>query len=375
MKKVIITTFFKSENYGAVLQAYSMQTVLKEKGYHVSFLNYRDLAIEDTYRIRFFKKDNPYWFLRNFFGTLLFYKKKKQRHLKFKQFLEERLHVGKPLYDSVETIVRNPPDADIYITGSDQVWNSAITKGLSDIYTLNFGKNHIRRIAYAASIGTGSLTFEEEKVLGEKLSVIDKISVREFTAKKLLSPCLPQKKICTVLDPVLLRNPFKWAAEISDIPREKEKYILAYLLQDNEECKKTVDALAEKTGLKIIHFGKRQLYQNPSVSAYKRSPFEFVSLIQHAEYIVTTSFHGMAFSILFHKKFFVFPPSDVGSRITDLLALLQIPERAFGSLKEFLSKGYTDEIDYQKVDMILEKERQKSLQWLSAALGEDNSIC
>ena len=374
MKKVIITTFFKSENYGAVLQAYSLQTILEEKGYEVSFLNYRDLTIEDTYRIRFFKKDNPYWFLRNFCGTLLFYRKKNQRHQQFEKFQKERLHIGNIRFDSIESVVKNPPDADIYITGSDQVWNTVITKGLSDIYTLNFGKNHIRRIAYAASIGNARLTLEEEKLFQKKLSIIDMLSVREATAKNLLQQCLLKKKIHTVLDPVLLRSCFNWEADISNIKKEEDKYILAYLLEDNEECKKTVDILAQNTGLRIIHFGMRKLYHNPSGSAYRKGPLEFVSLIKNAEYMVTTSFHGMAFSILFHKRFFVFPPSVVGSRIIDLLSLLQIPQRAVYSLKEFLSKDYNEEIDYQKVDMILEQERQKSLEWLSIALGEDDRI-
>ena len=375
MKKVIITTFFKAENYGAALQAYALEEVLLKKGYDVELLNYRDEAIESAYQLFDFKRKNFYLTVRALAGNFLFYRKKKSRRLEFLHFQSDYLKVGKIQYNSVENIKKNPPFADFYITGSDQVWNSSITKGVSDVYTLNFGASETKRIAYAASIGSKQIKLEEKELLKEKISNIDQISVREKTAKNMLGDLLPKKTIHVTLDPVLLKDRESWEMDLSDFSAERKNYILAYYIEEDGEFQKAVEALSKQTGLKIIHFEKRNKYKNVLCSAYTKGPFDFLNLIKNATYVITTSFHATAFSIIFQKKFWVFPHHFTGSRVTDLLQILKISNRAVHSLEEFLEKDYDKEIDYPKVDMILEKEREKSLQWLSVALREDDSIC
>lgn len=369
MKKAIITTFFQAENYGAALQAYALQETIQSMGHQVEFLNYRDKAIEDFYKIWNWKRETIYATVRSIVGSVVFYKLKMDRRKQFLKFQQKYLCIGKKEYFSAESVKSSPPKADVYITGSDQVWNDSITKGLSDIYTLNFGEKKIYRISYAASIGKREISKEETELFREKLAGIDELSVREVTAKNLLQLIFPEKKICVALDPVLLRGREKWEHDISGM-EQPEDYILAYLMENSQECRKTVNELSKKTGLPVIHFEKRRFYDNILRTANAEGPFGFVSLIRHAKYIVTNSFHGTAFSIIFQKKFWVFPSKNVGSRITDLLNLLDLKERSAYSLEEFRSKDFDQEIDYQKVNHILDREREKSLQWLYRALEE-----
>lgn len=370
MKKIIMTTFFKAENYGAALQAYALQTILRQKGYDAEILNYRDSAIEDCYKIIGIRRENLYLIIRASLGVLLFYGRRKKRHEQFLKFQRQYLKIGSKEYWSAEEVKKNPPDAEIYLTGSDQVWNTSITKGVSDIYTLNFGQDKIRRIAYVASIGVRKFSQSDAEILKEKVSKIDEVSVREVTAQNELENLLREKKIDVTLDPVLLRSRKEWETDISDFIRTKEKYILAYHVTEEPEFRKIAKKLSDVTGLKIIHFECRKKYGNVLYSAYTEGPMKFVNLIKNAEYVVTTSFHGTAFSIIFHKKFWVVPPEDVGSRVTDMLERFEILDRAVYTLEEFKKKKYNQEIDYEKVNVLLEKEREKSLQWLSTAMGE-----
>lgn len=372
MKKIIITTFFKAENYGAALQAYALQEVLRSWGHDVKILNYRDPAIENSYKLCNLRGENFLLTIWAFFG-LVFYWKRKNRHNQFLEFQEKYLQIGDKEYGDSKEILSNPPTADIYITGSDQVWNSLITKEISDIYTLNFGAEKICRISYAASIGTKEFCPNEGEIFGEKISKIDAVSVREATAKTALEPFLNGKTIDVTLDPVMLRNRHEWEADIPELDRRKEKYILAYKVGESSEYYKIVNALSRKTGLKVIYFEHRnrydaKRYSNTLCCEFTAGPLKFIRLIKDATYIVTTSFHGTAFSILLQKKFWVIPCQPNGTRIEDLLTTLYIPKRAVYTLNQFEKKNYDEEIDYKKVDSILNAERERSRQWLKTAV-------
>lgn len=370
MKKIIITTFFKAENYGAALQTYSLQEVIRGQGYDVEILNYRDSAIENSYKIYNIRRENCLLTIYAFLGMILFYRKRRVRHNKFLEFQEKFMRIGEEEYWSSEEILDNPPEADIYITGSDQVWNSSITKGISDIYTLNFGIEKICRIAYAASMGTRGFNLGEGKKVGEKISKINAVSVREDTAKSALEPFLEGKIIEVTLDPVMLRMKQEWETDITEFDRRQEKYILAYRIGENAAYWEIVNVLSKETGLKVIHFENWNKYNNPLRSEFTAGPLEFVSLIKNAEYVVTTSFHGTVFSIIFQKKFWAIPCMPHETRIVNLLEKLHISERVVYSLEEFEKKDYDEEINYEKADVILNVEREKSMRWLRMAMED-----
>ena len=199
---------------------------------------------------------------------------------------------------------------------------------------------------------------------------LNHISVREKTTKQELKKIIKDKDIFEVIDPTLLLRRAEWDSIISNINRNNfnNKYIFIYELTPNDEFKKIVNTIQSKTGLPIYCLStNRKAYKN---CKYKdlSTPFEFVNYIKNAEYIVTTSFHATVFSIIFNKKFWVVPHKTTGSRVTDLLKKLDISNRAVNSLEEFKKLDFDEDIDYENVNKILEKEREKSINWLIEAI-------
>lgn len=368
MKKIGIITFHRAHNYGATLQAYALEKILEEKEYDVKFINYINYEIDKQYKILKIDKRNILTIFKSIISSIIYFYKNKKRFNNFNNFIKKNLKIiGK--YNSVNELKNNPPELDCYITGSDQVWNPDITKGLSDAYTLNFGPDEVNRISYAASIGKSSLGQEDYKT---KLSKLNYISVREKTAKDLLEPVL-NRKIEVVLDPTLLISGEEWEEYFDLKNNVNEKYILTYYVEENDEYLKIVNELSRKTNLKVINFEKRDKhnYVNFMKSAYTEGPEEFVRLIKNAEYIVTTSFHATVFSILFHKRFFVVPHKTTGSRVTDLIDKLHIKNRIYYTVDEFKAyTNYKEDMDYTESDEILLDERKKSINFLKKAIGE-----
>lgn len=365
MKKIGIITFHYAHNYGALLQVYALTKIINKLDYEPVVINYIHNKIMNAYKLIRLSK-NPKKCIDLLYSSFKYYSYNKRRYENFEKFINKNLKLTDK-YKSITELKNNPPKLDCYITGSDQVWNPDITKGLSDAYTLNFGSDEVNRISYAASIGNSSLGQEDYKT---KLSKLNYISVREKTAKDLLEPVL-NRKIEVVLDPTLLISGEEWEEYFDLKNNVDEKYILAYYVEENEEYVKIVNELSKKTNLKIINFEKRDKhnYVNFMKSAYTEGPEEFVRLIKNAEYVVTTSFHATVFSILFHKRFFVVPHKTTGSRVTDLIDKLHIKNRIYYTVDEFKDyKNYKEDVDYTDADKILLEERKKSINFLKKAI-------
>ena len=367
MKKIGIVTFYNAHNYGAMLQAMALQDYLKEQGNEVYIINYRNKIIDKRYNFCDWNGNKFICLIKNIIKFILYYKKYKIRYNSFEKFIDENFNLSKQ-YNLINELKQNPPEYDIYVTGSDQVWNHKITSGLDDIYTLNFGNKKICKVSYAASIGNDKIDSKMLEEYRKKLSSLDYISVRETTAKKQLSKIL-NKDIYEVLDPTLLYDKKYWNKKIENIKKEKEKYILAYQIDSNPEYNKIVNYLSKKTGYKVIYFEMRNKNSYDSLrNAFTSSPLEFISLIKNAEYVVNTSFHGTVFSILFEKKFFVVPHKETGSRMVDFLKKLKLSNRIFYTFKDFLQLNYDMEIGYNTVNKILESERIESKKYIDTFL-------
>ena len=373
MKKIGIITFHKAHNYGAMLQAYALQKTLKKMNSEVYIIDYRDDYVLNNYYLFKMKirGEKPKNILKKIIKNVIFFNKKYKRYRNFEKFVKKYYNLSKK-YKSEEKLKRDYPLYDIYITGSDQVWNTNITDGLKDAYTLNFGTDSTKRISYAASIGNNDIDEKYKKVYKEKLSKLDKISVREENAKKALEKII-SKEIKVVLDPTMLLTSKEWEEIIQFEKEEKEEYILSYVVEDNMEHQKIVNYLSEKTGLKVIHFEpKNNKYKNILKNANNVGPLQFVKLIKDAKYIVATSFHATIFSILFRKKFFIVPHVKTGTRVTNLLEKLSITDRTYEKFEEFKRIDYDFETDYDKVNKILKEERKKSLEFLNNVIEEKN---
>lgn len=367
MKTVGITTFHSAHNYGAMLQVYALQQLLKKYQVDVDIIDYRHKVIDEQYKVIKVDKKNIKSKLKSIVSSLIFYNKNKMRYETFSEFQNDNLKLSNT-YNSINELKNNYPKYDIYITGSDQVWNYNIVGEVSDAYTLNFGDKSIKRISYAASIGDNTLVKKYEDEYKSKLQDLDYISVRELDGKNALENIIT-KPIEVVLDPTLLLDKNEWEDRLITVDKISEKYILAYVVEHNESYVNIVNYLSRITGLKVIYFEKiNKYYENPLKSVYTEGPFEFINLIKNAEYVVATSFHATVFSILFNKKFFVVPHVKTGARVTNLLEKLKIEGRDVNSLEEFKMKSYDESIDYDNVNNILSKERKKSIDWLINAI-------
>lgn len=360
-KKIGIITFHRAHNYGAMLQVYALQKTLEK--YDTVVIDYRNKEIEDTYKVLRINKRNIFTRIKSMVASVIYYKRLSKRHKSFDEFLKENIKLSKSYYTEDE-LKKLPPKLDIYITGSDQVWNYDIAAKKIDAYTLNFGEKNVKRISYAASMGKNSLDSDHEEMYIKNIKKLDAISVREKKAKEFLSTFI-NKEIVVTLDPTLLLKASQWEELLQLRNIEKEKYIFAYILTEDPEYYRIVKYLSSMTGLKIIHVSKRNKgIKNILRNAYADGPIEFLKLIKNAEYVIATSFHATVFSIIFHKKFWVIPPKKTSARITDLLEMLNIRERAVSTLEDLEKKNYDNPINYESVDQIIEKERKKSINWL-----------
>ena len=368
MKKIGIITFHNAHNHGAMLQVYALQKILSKK-YDVEIINFLNPLIEKSYKTIQISHNNFSSFIKSICSSSIYFFQTKKRRKNFINFSNKYLKISKT-YNSELELKNNPPQKDIYITGSDQVWNYTLTNGLSDIYTLNFGNKYTKRISYAASIGVSELPKNLKEIYGKKLSIIDNISVREMQAQKVLSELI-EKEIFVVLDPTLLLTRNEWEKLISNMPAEKQKYIFVYGIGKQSKLYDIVNYISKNTGIKIIPFNKTNgKYKNIYKKGYSYGPIEFLNIIKNAEYTIVRSFHGMVFSILFHKKFFVIPDETTNSRMYDLLNKLGLEDRIINDIDDI--KDINREIDYGLVDKIIKKEREKSLNFLKNAIENTN---
>lgn len=367
-KKIGIVTFHNAHNYGAMLQAFALLNILKKYDqYESEIIDYYDKKLYGDYKIIRPVTNDLGLSIKRFLIDVAKFDKKVMRYKRFNKFINSKCNLSKR-YNSEEALKNENLDYDILITGSDQVWNTSIVGNLSDIFTLNFGKDNINRISYAASVGNIKFIDNEINIFKEKLNIIDSISVREAEMKDKIENLL-DKEVEVVLDPTLLLTKEEWEAEIKVECDIKEDYILAYDVAPDDEYRNIVNDLSKRTGLKVIYFNIRNHgYINGLKSAYITDPLDFVRYIKNAKYVVTTSFHATVFSIIFHKKFFVIPHKNTSSRVTNLIDKLEIKNRIFYKVDDFRKIDFNFMTEWELVDKKLNLERNKSIEWLENAL-------
>lgn len=342
-----ILTFHRANNYGAVLQAYGLKKCCEEMGYEVNIIDYRPKYIENQYRyfsiVPTIKKNllNIY----NLYGNI-------NKKIKFGSFVRHQLSIV-----SLEEALKQDYDAILY--GSDQIWNPDIA-GKFDVFF--FGNNGIKtkkQIAYAASIGKDKLEENKLKELSKLTLKFDAISLREQTAKHMLEGII-HKKMEVVLDPTLLNDADVWRQLEKPIKKMPANFILVYEVTKYPETMLYAKYLSDKTGVPIVEI----VYSKTKIRAdhlqlNNIGPQEFLTLIDKASYVVTSSFHGTAFSIIFEKRFYTILHHAYGNRMSDLLKLLKLEDRI---ISDNLMKN--NDIDYFSVNESLGKWRQYSKKFL-----------
>lgn len=215
-----------------------------------------------------------------------------------------------------------------YIVGSDQIWNPDITCGLRKIYFGVFpNQNKKKVIAYAASLGGAFLSEEYDKQFSELISFLDAVSVREKAAISYIERFY-DGKVQAVLDPVFLLNRRKWKS-IEKVP-DLIRYIFVYMTEKNDDLIRYVRELSMKKKMLIVTLKNEEDIVGENIYIDDAAgPAEFLGYIHKADYVVTNSFHGTAFSIIYQKRFMVFQHSSVGERISNILKIHELENRIY----------------------------------------------
>lgn len=359
--KIGIVTIHSHFNYGAVLQAFATQMVLKKLGHEPQMIDYYTLDQEKNNKSRIVKVDIKRIL---YFLVLRLDRKYQIRLRRFSEF-RKLLSLSKRYY-SKEEIYQNPPVFDVYLVGSDQVWN--MEKGIQSYNFLDFIKGpHVRKISYASSFGTSTIPDQNKEELKELLQDFTAISTREDEGVEIIKEATG-RDATQVLDPTLLITKSQWQDLLPSEKNAPNNYILIYALNNSEESVMLVEAVRKRYRLPV--FGIPMGYKVPGKYKVDREikdagPWEFISLLENAKVVCTSSFHGLAFAINFEKTFFVVPHNTRNSRLNSLLKSVGLEERQFFTSDKI--KSMPDHelfMDFAKTRNILDNLRQESLSFL-----------
>lgn len=336
-KKIAILTFHRACNYGAFLQGYALQKSLDELPDVDAFLlDYDSHAVYRTYtQFSLLKrKANP---IKNMILEILLFSTIWKRNRMFQRFRDLHYRVLRKNLKRDEL----PQAAQDYagiVVGSDQVWNSEITKE-DPSYLMRFVPPGVKKFAYAASVGRNDLSQEELNEIASALRSFHGISLREPDLIPKLEGILGDTPIRCDMDPVFLCSAQQWRQ--FSVYRSRHPYVLCFTLWNGKEfipCKNFARDLAHQQGLTpLLLSGDEQWFRFRDMEHFGvASPAEFVGLIDHAECVVTHSFHATAFSIILHTPFFVEMNTLYNGRLSNLLELTGLTDRVMvnGMLKQ-----------------------------------------
>ncbi|MCC8123158.1 MAG: polysaccharide pyruvyl transferase family protein [Oscillospiraceae bacterium] len=367
MRSVGLITFHFAHHYGAQLQAYATMRTVEQLGCKCEVIDYRLPHTTATNRI--FKRGGARGMISNL-HTALHYGAFRRRYDRFEAFVAEQMPLSPARYTSVTALRENPPAYDIYLAGSDQIWNPYIfeTQQFDEAFLLTFVQRGTR-IAYAPSLGVPSLPADTSAQLRAYLAPFSALSAREKRGSDLLAQ-ITGREVPVVLDPTLLLTARDWD-KCAVPPALDGAYILCYFVSDPAEIAPCALELSRKTGLPIVQLaGARRKIDGARTLILDAGPREFLGLFQHADYVCTNSFHGAAFSLQFSRPFFTaLSPKERSeptySRIYSLLNQLGCTARILG-LPE--TAAIDDPLDYEAVQRCLDQARADSLSYLRAAL-------
>lgn len=348
-----ILTFHGEANYGAFLQTFALSETLKRLGYKVEIIDFRLPEISQGIIKDIFKR---------------FFINKRV----FANARAEFLELTTEQYSDSNELRVKPPVIDLYVVGSDQVWNEEITKEVRDTYFFDFLPDDKKRVAYAASFGTEEWLYNEQDTAEIKalLHKFHAISVREKSALQYCEEKLGLNAL-QVLDPTLLLDDYSRIAG-KNIP-EKNDLVCFKFVKDESffEFARKLGTLSDK---KVVFLNNNRPVKKVK-SIYFPTIKKWLWAIGGASLIVTDSFHGLCFSILYRRQFIVIPGNkERFVRLHSLLELLGLTSRIFYSYEEVLEGDrWKDSIDYAEVYDKLEKERLNSIDFLQRCILSDES--
>lgn len=363
--RVGILTFHRAENYGAVLQCFALQETLKSLNQQVEVMDYRPKKLTRSYKLvskEFIDRTSLICFIKSLVMLFLLFPFRLKRKIQFKKFIDRNINLS---HWHGRTCLGFPDDYDAFVIGSDQVWNLKYCNGINDLYLghFPFPKGQHRIISYAASMMKSTGADKVYKELFKKvLNRFDYISVREAGKRDFLQP-LTSKPIKVVLDPTLLLNSDQWE-KIAQIPSTPKKFVLVYQVRINPNALRIAHIIAHYLEAEVIEITSDIMF---SLKKGNRivSPSKFLGYFKNASFVVTSSFHGTVFSVIYRKHFYSLRLHDSGDeRSENLLLKIGLEDRMIDS--ESIPK--LELVDYTGIENRIQNLKSKSVEFLKEAL-------
>ena len=361
--KVAFITRHTPSNYGSVLQTYATQKAIEALGHEAVCINY--IRTDELPKNQAKTHLSISRWNKNAATRLLYYATQKPvfdaATKRFDIYRDKMLTLTDEMWNTPEQLAEKPPVADVYMTGSDQVWSPTCV-GFDPAYFLTFAKPE-QKYSYAASIAVKKYPENLKDEFTKRISDFQGYSVREKSGAEIVRE-LTGKNASVNIDPTLLLKSESWDKIASD--EKREPYIFLFnVLKPNKLIDYAI-SLAEQKGLKILYLNNRQPVKHERIEYLNPiTADKFIGLIKNAEYVCTNSFHGNAFSVIYGKKFVVETETAASTNIRsqELLEYLGLGDR-------ILSSTHTPDIDAEydldSVQKLLDEERKKSAEYLSA---------
>lgn len=320
--KIGLLTFHRAINYGAILQTYSLYKILSELNNQVEVIDYYPKQDESDYNIF-----RSFSLIRNWVYNILvlpYSMKIKIKKNKFAEFQDQNISLSRRFL-SYADLKQSNLQYDAIITGSDQVFNPVNEEKINTYY-LNFVSNDIKKIAYAPSFGISNFTLELAKKIGPYFESFSSLSCREKDGSKFITET-SGRSCPTVIDPVFLTSKDAWN-NVAECKTIEGGYIFVYDLNGRERLIDLANKLKNKTGLPIVCLSTKKYFikrYNVDFLILDAGPKDFLKYISEANYVLTDSFHGTSFSLIFRKRFLSCVALQKSSaRLTSLLSSLKL---------------------------------------------------
>lgn len=357
--KIYIITIHCIHNFGSVFQSYGLVKYLCDNGYDAQIIDYRPAYYrKGRNKIKKYASIalNPisYW----------------KQYKKYATFIREHLNLTNKVYHNIEELKELQAEDAVFVAGGDQIWNSFHPCGRDDSYKLTFVSDKWK-IAYGTSMGRNTFSKEELTELAVKINSFTNIGLREQSTVSMLQPYTPIK-VYHAADPVLLLNQDDYKSFIGENRLIKEPYMVMYLADKSKLLNKTVEYIAKKRNLKIVHVCGFKKKCQCDYFLKSTGPTDLLNLIYYSDFVVSASFHATIFSILLHKQFCtLLPEAGTNTRIEDALSYFGLKDRIIR--KENDLQMLDCDIKFDEADKARENLVGSSKAQLLSTLRNDNN--
>ena len=366
--KIGILTFHRAHNYGAMLQAYALYTILSKKGHDVEFLSYRNERIESAYKLfrwRYNRDNSLITNIKELLAEIILFSQWQKRRYAFRSFAKQFLPESEKITE--RGIRKKSFDYDALFFGSDQIWTTRFLKSFDPVYWGEVDLKHGAKIAYAPSMELSSLNEDQKVFIRKHLVLFDALSAREKIMAEMLSE-ISGSFIPTVLDPTFLCESSSYEPLLQSASYKPHgKYILVYQVGDFAIVNEIADYLSQIIKCQIVEIRSNVALHKNNTYQETLGPADFVSLIANSTFVLSCSFHGTAFAVNYNKPFYSVLIKGMDSRVKSLLSQIGLSDRGINSVND-INIGNIFNFDYQYADGQIARLRAESLDYIDNSL-------